>query len=207
VAGPGALRRDRRRTMVVSHYLPNRYYSETLIPGRPAARAESYVRSTVTTRIEDRLQSLAQQIMSDAAREDHQEFNLYPKERADGIMEDVVENMRRDIRVDIHPPPAIATPTRSGSVTRRPMGERHAGDERLATLFIDENLRDRGVLAEATSQFLETQLTDARNRLTTQEKKLEDFRKRYSGELPSQMQSNMQACTTRRCRCRRWSNR
>jgi polysaccharide chain length determinant protein (PEP-CTERM system associated) len=64
--------------------------------------------------------------------------------------------------------------------------------ERLASMFIEENLKDREVMAEGTDQFLETQLDDARRRLIEHEKKLEEYRGRYAGELPSQLTSNLQ---------------
>ena len=65
--------------------------------------------------------------------------------------------------------------------------------ERLASLFIEENMRDRENVAEDTSQFLASQLQDARQRLVEQEKKLEEYRHRYSGQLPSQASANLQA--------------
>ena len=64
--------------------------------------------------------------------------------------------------------------------------------DRLASHFIDENLRDREILAQGTSQFLTVQLEDARRRLIEQEKKLEEYRLRHSGELPSQAAGNLQ---------------
>jgi len=64
--------------------------------------------------------------------------------------------------------------------------------QRLASLFIEENLRDREELAEGTNQFLEAQLADARGRLIDHEKKLEEYRNRFAGELPSQLTSNLQ---------------
>ena len=65
--------------------------------------------------------------------------------------------------------------------------------ERLASLFIEESLRDRAALAEGTNQFLEAQLLDARNRLIEQEKRLEATGEKHAGELPSQLSANMQA--------------
>jgi polysaccharide chain length determinant protein (PEP-CTERM system associated) len=65
--------------------------------------------------------------------------------------------------------------------------------QRLGTLFVDHNTRDRGALANATNQFLETQLAEARTRLEAQERRLEAFREQHGSELPTQMQSNMQA--------------
>jgi polysaccharide chain length determinant protein (PEP-CTERM system associated) len=64
--------------------------------------------------------------------------------------------------------------------------------ERLAGLYIEENLRDREVLAREASEFLESQLEDARRRLVQQEKRLESYRLRHGPELPSQLASNIQ---------------
>ena len=176
-------------TAVVARLLPDKYRSETLILVVPQQVPESYVRSTVTTRIEDRLQSITQQILSRTRLEKIiQDFNLYENERRTGIMEDVVEAMRKDITIQVVKGDAFRV-TYSGTEPRTVMRV----TERLASLFIEENLHDREVLADGTNQFLEAQLEDARRRLIDQEHKLEDYRKHHSGELPSQLESNMQA--------------
>ncbi len=62
----------------------------------PPRVPESFVRSAVTSRIEDRLPAIQQQIMSRTRLERIiTDLNLYPDERRFGIMEDVVEQMRR----------------------------------------------------------------------------------------------------------------
>ena len=126
-----------------------------------------------------------------------QEFDLYPSERKTHLMEDVIERMRtQDIGVQMSGPrigsqgsaPAFRI-SYSGRDPRTVMKV----TERLASLFIEESLRDRSALAEGTNQFLETELQEARNRLIEQEKRLEAYRQQHSGELPSQLNSNMQA--------------
>ena len=170
--------------------LPDWYRSETLILVVPQRVPENYVKATVTTRIEDRLHSISQQIMSRTRLERViQDFNLYPEERRTGIMEDIVERMRtREITVQVVKGDAF----RVSYIGRDPRTVMKV-TERLASLFIEENLRDREVLAEGTNQFLEAQLEDARRRLMDHEKKLETYRKQFSGQLPSQLDSNMQA--------------
>src|SRR4026209_2942718 len=86
---------------VVARLLPDLYQSDTLILVVPQRVPESYVRSTITTRIEDRLQSISAQILSRTRLERIiQDFNRYQRERQVGIMEDVIERMRtRDIKV------------------------------------------------------------------------------------------------------------
>lgn len=175
-------------TFVYARQLPDRYRSETLILVVPQRVPESYVRATVSARIADRLQSINQQIMSRTRLEPViREFNLYPKLVQGGLMEDVILRMRKDVQ---------AQPVRGDAFRISYM----AGDprtaqkvtERLATLYIDENLRDREVLADGTNQFLESQLAAAKERLIEHEKKLEEYNRRFSGQLPAQVNTNLQ---------------
>jgi polysaccharide chain length determinant protein (PEP-CTERM system associated) len=168
--------------------LPNKYRSETLIMVVPQRVPESYVRSTVTTRIEDRLRSINQQITSRTRLEPViKEFNLYADEVRTGLMEDVVEHMRRDITTDIIRGDAF----RISYVSNDPRTAMKV-TERLASMYIDESLRDREVLADSTNQFLDSQLVAAKERLVEHEKKLEAYKMRYSGQLPGQVQANLQ---------------
>ena len=168
--------------------LPNQYMSDTLILVVPQQVPEAYVRSTVTTQIADRLQTITQQILSRTRLERIiQDFNLYADLRKTAIMEDVVERMRSSIGVQVVKGDAFRV-----SFTSDDPRTAMRVTERLASLFIEENLRDREVLAEGTNQFLEAQLEDARRRLVETEHKVEDYKKQYDGQLPEQREANMQ---------------
>jgi uncharacterized protein involved in exopolysaccharide biosynthesis len=65
--------------------------------------------------------------------------------------------------------------------------------ERLGTLFIDANARDRGAVAQDTFDFLDISLNDARTKLEATEARLEQFKLRYNGRLPSQVATNEQS--------------
>ena len=173
----------------VPHYLPDQYRSETVILVVPQQVPQDYVRSTITTRIEDRLNTINQQILSRTRLERIiTEFNLYENERRNGIMEDVVQRMRTtDIGVETLKGDAF----RVSYIGSNPQVVMKVTD-RLASMFIDENLRDRENLAEGTSSFLTAQLEEARRRLIEQEKKLEVYRSAHAGELPSQADTNLQ---------------
>jgi polysaccharide chain length determinant protein (PEP-CTERM system associated) len=176
--------------VAVIHQLPNLYRSETLILVVPQRVPESYVKSTVTARIEDRLQSISQQIMSRTKLEQIvSDFNLYQAERGRGeLMEDIVERMRtRDIGIGVVKGDAFRV-SFAASDPRVAMRV----TERLGSLFIDESLRDREVLAQGTSEFLATQLDEARRQLVQVETKLQEYQRTFNGELPSQLSANMQ---------------
>src|SRR4051812_3646830 len=172
----------------VSLRIPNQYRSDTLILVIPQRVPESYVHSTVTMRIEDRLRSIQQEILSRSRLEKIiDEFNLYPQLRQMKPLETIVEQMRTNIIVETVRDDAFKV-SFTDPVPRTAM----IVTDRLASMFIDENSRDRSVMADSTNQFLESQLVDARNRLVAHERKLEEFRRRNSGELPSQLQTNLQ---------------
>ena len=175
--------------VAVSRRMPNRYRSETVVLVVPQRVPQEYVRSTVTTRIEDRVQTIREQILSRSRLERIvEELNLYPELRGRVSMEEIIDEMRRNVntrvvRTDAFTVSFVAdTPITAQRVT-----------ERLAGMFSEENMRDREVQAESTNQFLQTQLDDARQRLTEREQRVEEYRRQYSGELPEQVPSNLQA--------------
>jgi polysaccharide chain length determinant protein (PEP-CTERM system associated) len=180
-------------TALVSYYLPNRYRSETVIRAVPQQVPKDYVPSMVTSGLQDRLLSINQQILSRTRLEQIiLEFDLYAEKRKTSIMEDVIEQMRtRDIAVKLEA--GQGTPTVRLSYTGDDARTAMRVTERLASFFIEENLRDRAAVAEGTNQFLEVQLKEARNRLIEQEKRLEAYRQKNAGQLPSQLDANMQA--------------
>jgi polysaccharide chain length determinant protein (PEP-CTERM system associated) len=176
-------------------WIPARYKSETLILVVPQRVPESYVRSTITAGIEGRLQTITQQILSRTRLERvMQEFNLYADVRAKGGAEEALARMRGDISIDLARTPGRKDEDTSFAVSfvARDPDTAMRVTQRLASLYIDENLRDREVLADGTNDFLESQLSDARSRLVAHERRLELYRREHEGELPSQMQTNLQ---------------
>lgn len=169
--------------------LPSQYRSETLIMVIPQRIPDSYVKPTVTGSVEDRLLTISDQILSRSRLERIiSDFNLYPEQRATGLMEDVVQRMRGDIQVKLEGKESF----RVSYINREPRTAQRV-TERLAGLYIEESLRDRENVSENTNQFLESQLQDAKRRLLEHEQKLEEYRRRYAGQLPSQLPGNLQA--------------
>jgi polysaccharide chain length determinant protein (PEP-CTERM system associated) len=173
---------------VTARLMPDLYRSETLVLVVPQRVPESYVRSTVTMRIEDRLRSLRQQILSRSNLERIiNDFQLFDEDVKKRPMEVIVEEMRQRVIVD-----TVREDTFKVSYISEVPRTAMIVTDRLAAMFIEENLRDRGQLADGTNDFLESQLAGARDRLVGHEQKLEAYRRLNSGELPSQLQSNLQ---------------
>ena len=172
--------------LIVSSSLADRFQSDMLIQIIPQRVPDSYVRSTVTIRTEDRLDVVSQQVTSRTQLEEMiREFDLFPRERARLPMETVVDSMRSNISVEL-----------VRSARNEPVDAFHVkftyGDpdvatkvtQRLGTLYIDRNFRDRGALAQATNEFMKVQLQEAAARLQEQEIKVARFREQHAGRLP-----------------------
>jgi len=169
--------------------LKDMYRSESVVMMTPQRVREDLVRSSVRTNLAERIQTISQQIMSRTRLEGIiVDLDLYAQERRTGLMEDVVERMRRDVNVQVVRGDAF----RVAYVSESPVVAMRV-TERLAGLFIDENLRDREQLAQGTSQFLESQVDDAKKRLAEQESKLAAYRTAHAGQLPSQFEANLAA--------------
>src|SRR5262245_17332470 len=85
---------------MISAAVPKRYKSETLIRVIPQRVPDSYVKSTVTERMEERLPSISSVILSRSRLERIvKDFGLYGDQGARGSMEDLVQRLQRDIDV------------------------------------------------------------------------------------------------------------
>ncbi|MEO5895013.1 MAG: hypothetical protein ABIS06_04880 [Vicinamibacterales bacterium] len=167
------------------------YKSETLIMVVPQRVPSDYVKTTDATRIEDRLRSISEEIQSRSRLERIiNDFNLYAPARARGGMEDAVQRLRENI--DIGPGGTGQESFRLSYVNSDPELARKV-TERLASWFIEQSTIDRQKLSATTNEFLEGELEKAKRSLLEHEKKLESYRRQYSGQLPSQLEANLQS--------------
>lgn len=174
--------------IIFGRTLPDRYRSESLIQVEPQRVPQSLVRSTITAGIDERLPVISAQILSRTRLERIiQDFKLYEEERTTAPMEDIVRDMRNDI--DVVPVKGDAfRVSYESSDARTAMRV----TERLASLFVEENIKDREQRAEGATGFLESQLDEAKRRLLEQETRLEEYKRQFRGELPTQLSANLQ---------------
>ncbi len=176
-------------------FLPAVYRSETVILVEQQKVPEQYVVSNVSADLQDRLQNMTQQILSRTRLLGIMEqFNLYPKLRLHRTGDEMVEQMRKDIQVEL-----VQAPNRSGNLTafkvaymsNDPLLAQKVTSQ-LTSLFINENLKTRQEQSAQTTQFLAQQLEEAGRGLAEQEAKVKEFKSQYLGQLPEQVQSNVQ---------------
>ena len=178
-----------------SWFLPVSYTSESLILVEQQKVPDQYVVPNVTGNLQYRLQSLTEQILSKTRLQSMiDRLRLYPHPSSTLNSPDAVDRMRSDIKFDL-----VSTPDRPGDYTAFKLRYSAASPElaqrvnaELASLFIAENDKTQRQLSENTTSFLEAQLADARANMAEQEARVAAFKQKHLGDLPSQLESNMQ---------------
>jgi uncharacterized protein involved in exopolysaccharide biosynthesis len=137
-----------------SWIVPSTFQSDALILVEQQKVPEKYVVSNVTVSLQDRLQSMTQQILSRTRLESTiNRFHLYQTRQGTAFVPtgDPVEQMRKDIKIDL-----VEAPDRPGELTAfkirysagTPQLAQQVNSE-LTSLFIEENLQSQQELSEA----------------------------------------------------------
>jgi uncharacterized protein involved in exopolysaccharide biosynthesis len=168
--------------------LPKMYRATTLVLVTPQKVPENFVKPTVTSRIEDRLQSISQEIMSRTRLElVISEFKLYSEQAKSLSQEEIIELMRKNIQVELKGKEGFFTISYIGEDPRIVT----MVTNKLASLFIEENLKLREQQAQGTSDFLSVELNAMRTKLEAQEATITEFKKQHISELPEQRDANL----------------
>jgi polysaccharide biosynthesis transport protein len=177
---------------------PSTYQSEALILLEQQKVPDQYVVPNVSASLQDRVQSISQQVLSRTRLQATiDRYHLYSRHRGLGNLlkpSDPVELMRNDITIEL-----VRAPGHPGEFTAFKM-RYSAGSPKVAqqvnneltSLFVKENVEAQQQLSEDTTSFLEAQLAEARTKMAEQEAKVAAFKARHLGELPSQLESNVQ---------------
>jgi polysaccharide biosynthesis transport protein len=175
--------------------LPRVYRASTVVLVDRQQVPETFVRSTVTSALEWRLQSISQEVLSRGRLDELIErLGLYPELRATKPMEAVTEQMRRDIRIQRVTDPVVgggSVVSFTVSYTGRDPNTVAEVVNTLASLYLTENNRAREEEASGTAGFLRKQLDDVKKRLEDQEARVSAFKRRHIGENPKNMDANL----------------
>jgi polysaccharide chain length determinant protein (PEP-CTERM system associated) len=183
---------------VVAFLWPDTFISQAVIRVIPPQVPERLVPTNVNAEMSQRVNSMAQSILSRATLTNIiNTYNLYPRDRKRLPMEDVVESMRKDIRIGSVG--ALAGPQEQRvsafritfAYDNRYQAQKVCSD--LVSRFIDENLRTRASQSTMTTDFIRDQVEQRRRDLDAIEKQLTEFRMQNAGRLPEQVQGNMAA--------------
>ena len=167
--------------------LPSIYRSSTMILVTPQKLPQSYVASTVTTTVEQRMLSMSQQILSRTGLANIiRDFDLFPAGGSQSDMEARIERLRGNVNIDVNRNGTFRlsfeaqNPETAMQVTSR-----------LASLFIDENVRVREHQAAGATVFMNAEVDRLRKELEEQENIVNIYKSRNRNDLPDYLDANL----------------
>jgi len=177
--------------------LPKSYEAKTLIVVQPQEIPQNYVQATVSESVDDQVRTLSQEVLSRSNLEPIiKDVNLFANERKNGTSIDILINTFRN-RITINTDIGQRGGSGYFSIAYRGENPKNVADvtNRLASYFIDTNLKLRAQQATQTTLFLQKQLDELKALLLKQEAEVQQYRNKYLGELPDQLQSNVTTIT------------
>ncbi|MGB0910706.1 MAG: GumC family protein [Nitrospirales bacterium] len=167
------------------------YKSSTTILVEHQKIPENFVRAMVSDRVAERVSTITQQVLSRTSLQRViEELNLYPEAIKQSGYDPVIASMSRSVQ--------LQTKGSGGRLESFTISFSHTDPliamkvtAKIASQYIDENLKIREQFVEGASEFLAQELAIARKELDDKEKVLSEYRMKHLGELPRQMNSNL----------------
>jgi len=167
------------------------YRSETVILIEQQKIPEKYVPSVVGGSMAERVSTMTQQVLSRTnLQKVIDEFHLYAEAIHSQGYEMVIEGLRKNI--------TIQTKGSGGQIEAFTISFAHRDPKmamkvtaRLASHYIDENIKIREQFIEGATEFLDEELAKAKEGLDQKEKELAEYKMKYLGELPKQLELNL----------------
>jgi polysaccharide chain length determinant protein (PEP-CTERM system associated) len=176
---------------------PVQFKSTTTILVIPQQVPVNYVKSTVTQGVESRLTTIREQITSRTIlTKVMEELGLFAMQRKGMLQEAAVEMMKNRIEiVDFQEKkgPGTVPGTMAFSISFIHEDPKLAmlTASRLASSFIDEDLKSRERQAVGTSKLFDSELKETKAKLDAQEEKVKRYKMQHLGELPQELQTNL----------------
>lgn len=193
-------------TAVGVHFFPDSYKADAIVVVDPGKVPQTYVRSTATIPAAERLALLQAQILSDARLSQIiDELNLYPDLKDKTAPDQILLQMRKDIQVEplsFENLQKVTNPMHAGleaftvSYISKNASTAAKVSNRLASLFIEENMKARQDEVMGTAEFFDRELAKAKEDLEAKAERLEQLRARYASDLPDAQNAHIQAMTS-----------
>ncbi len=160
------------------------------------------IRSTITSYATQRIQTINQRVMTRAnLMQIIDKYDLYRDKRRSETTEEILERMRKDVKVDMinadvidprsgRPTPATIAFTLSFDGQGAEVTQKVASE--LTSLYLNENLKNRTEKASETFTFLSMEADKLREHITELETQLAAFKERNAGRLPELNSLNIQ---------------
>src|SRR5271166_2302806 len=180
-------------TAVTAWKLPNIYRCEAIILVQPQKVPASFVSSTVTTGMSDRIATIYQQVVSPSRlKRIIDSLGLYPDIRKRDGEQEAVMVMTKAVNVEQVTAMGANAPAFRISYKGRNPAQAAQVTNQLTAMFIEENLKVREEQSYGTSDFIEGELKKVEQQLEQKDQELSQVRARYGQDLPESGQFHLQ---------------
>ncbi len=190
-------------SVIVAFILPPVYRSQSTILIEEQQIPQEFAQTTITSYVEERLQVITQQIMSrPRLLEIINQFNLYPEMRDRFTTEEIVQKLRDAINFEMINTEVMDRRTGRPTTATIAFTLAYEGENpstvqkvanRLASLYLEANLKTREQRASNITTFLERELKNLKTQIDEKESKISQFKQIHGQELPEYRTINMQA--------------
>jgi len=180
--------------IVVVKRMPNMYRAETTILVDPQQVPSNYVESTVSTSISDRLSTIHQEVTSPTRlKRVIESMHLFPNMLKSESEQAVIAQMQKAITVKVDEQGSHSMSTFKVAFVDKDPREAAEIANKLAELFISENLKAREKQSYGTAEFLEDELKRTKDQLDQKQAELNDVKSKYMLDLPDSKQYHLEA--------------
>jgi succinoglycan biosynthesis transport protein ExoP len=175
---------------VIARRLPDVFRSQTVILVDAQQVPSSYVQSTVSTSLQDRLSTIQQQVMSPTRLKNMIEKNgLFHELRGKVSEDELIQKIQKSTSVD------VAGHFSSFKIAYQGENPKEVSEiaNELAETFITENMEARQEQFSGTAEFLDNQLQETKSQLEAKEQQLQAIKSTNSNDLPESKQFHLEA--------------
>jgi polysaccharide biosynthesis transport protein len=184
--------------VVAAFVWPDSYISTAVMRITPQQVPQTLVPSAINSQMAERLTQMQTEILSRTSLSEmilRPSLNLYAKERQRMPTDDVVELMRKDIRISLLET-GPANPTRMAAafvITYKYIDKYKAQAvvREVVSKFSEQNVRVLTDQSKATTAFLNDEYKAAKDKMDRLDAEITKFKTENQGRLPEQYQSNL----------------
>jgi polysaccharide biosynthesis transport protein len=190
---------------VIALVWPPTYLSKATILVESQQIPQDYVKSAITTYVEERLEVIKQQVMSRTKlQEIIDQFGLYSGDKERYTSSEIIEEMRKDIKLETISANVMNERTGRESEATIAFSLSYSGDSpatvqkvanKLASLYLEQNIKSREEQVSNTTTFLEQELAELQTKVDDIQNKISAFKSAHYGALPESSSLNLNSMT------------
>jgi uncharacterized protein involved in exopolysaccharide biosynthesis len=182
--------------VVLAMVLPPKFKSSAMVMIEEQQIPTEYIKSTITSYAEERLQMITRQIMKFSQLSNIiEKLDLYPEMVDSGDMSSAVEKLKESVQLE------TISFQEGKKATTVAFSLSYEGDdpktvkkvtEALSQLYVQEEHKARKKLVSVTADFFEQELDALKAQVKQQEDRMRDFKSEHLGALPENTAFNLQ---------------